>query len=184
MKKILGVAGAAVLTLTVLAGCGGNSTSNALGGSGGNTGGNTKGTTNTGGTGDSGGSGGITATGNYCSDLKSAKAAFSNFNGQDFEKLDFTQLSTVLHSVSAEAPSSVSSDWATIANALDSFTNGLRKAGLDPSNLSDLASGSVSPAQLQQLETAAKALESSGVNKASANIDKEVTADCSFALGF
>jgi ABC-type glycerol-3-phosphate transport system substrate-binding protein len=155
MKKILAAGAAALMTATVLAGCGGDS-------------------------GDSGGSGG-----GYCDDLKGTKTTVTALGDADMTQATFDKLSGDVQTIADEAPSDVKGDWNTIADALQKFNTAMSDAGITFDNLKDLGKAggpTLDPAKLQAITAAAGALDADAITTASDNINKEVKSECNIDL--
>ncbi len=158
MKKILGAAAAALLTVTVLAGCGGGSDSS-----------------NAGSTGSSG-------SGNYCDDIKSTAASLKALNGNVFARDKFSQLNAAVHSIASEAPSDIQSSWTLIASEFDALQKTITDAGLSMSDLAKMSSGQMpagfDASKLKDLTTQLNKFDTSGVTAASKKISAQVKSDC------
>jgi hypothetical protein len=132
------------------------------------------------------GSGGSSASGGYCSELKSDKQYFEALSGSN---ADVSQLGTVfakVHTLAADAPSNVSADWKTLDGAITTIENALNAAGLKVSDLAGLQNGKlpkgVDPAALQALAPKLESLSSSGVSKAADNIAADAKKTCGVDL--
>lgn len=126
------------------------------------------------------------ASGDYCSELKADKAYFSSLSGSnpDFSKLD--QMFQRMHTLAADAPSAVSSDWKTLDTAVTTIQNALKEAGVKPSDLAAMQKGQLPPgADLQKLQALGpklQALSSSDVTKAAQAISKHAKDTCGVDL--
>lgn len=131
-----------------------------------------------------GGSG--SASGDYCSQLKSDKSYFAGISGSnaDFSKLD--QVFTRMHTLAAHAPAAVSADWKTLDGAITTIETAFKQAGLKPSDLAKMQKGQL-PAgadlsKLQALAPKLQALSSSKVSQAAAHISANAKSTCGVDL--
>lgn len=131
-------------------------------------------------------SGSSSASGSYCDDLKADKAYFQTLSGSnpDFSNLD--QVFQRMHTLAAEAPSAVASDWKTLDGAVTTIETALKDAGLKPSDLAAMQKGQVPKgadlAKLQALAPKLQALSSSGVSDAANAIAKNAKDTCGVDL--
>ena len=133
-----------------------------------------------------GGGGGSSSSGGYCSELKADKQYFAAISGSNS---DVSQLGTVfekVHTLAADAPSSISADWKTLDGAISTIENALKAAGLKPSDLAGAANGKlppgVDPAKLQALVPKLQSLSSSDVTTAANNIAADAKKNCGVDL--
>jgi hypothetical protein len=132
------------------------------------------------------GGGGSSASGNYCSELKSDKAYFQSLSGSnpDLSKLD--QVFQRMHQLAADAPSDISSDWKTLDNAITTLENALKEAGIKPSDLASIQNGQPPPgvdlSKLQALAPKLQALSSTDVSSAANRIAKNAKDSCGVDL--
>jgi hypothetical protein len=130
--------------------------------------------------------GGASATGNYCSELKSDKAYFQGLtgNGSDAGKLD--EVFQRIHQVAADAPDNVSADWKKLDDAITTLENALNAAGIKPSDLASMQSGklppNVDPAKLQALLPKLQQLNSQDVSDAADRIAADAKKTCNVDL--
>jgi hypothetical protein len=138
--------------------------------------------------GSSGSSGSSTsgASGNYCDELKADKTFFASLNGTnpDLSKLD--EVFQRMHTLAADAPSDVASDWKTLDTAITTIENALKAAGLKPSDLASLQNGQVppgvDPSKLQALAPKLQALDGQAVGDAADRIAKNAKDTCGVDL--
>jgi ABC-type glycerol-3-phosphate transport system substrate-binding protein len=157
MNKILGAGAAALMTVTVLAGCGGGGSS---GGSGGGYCDDLKSTKAT-----------VTSLG----------------DNADLSQATFEKLTASVHTIADEAPSDIKGDWNNVGDALDKVSSALHAAGISFDDLKDLGQAgapSIDPAKLQALEDASKSLDQDALSASSDKINAEVKSECGFNLGF
>jgi hypothetical protein len=133
-----------------------------------------------------GGGGSSSSSGGYCLELKSDKQYFAAISGSNS---DVSQLGTVfekVHTLAADAPSSVSADWKSLDGAISTIEDALKAAGLKTSDLAGLSSGKlppgVDPAQLQALVPKLQSLSSSDVTTAANNIAADAKKNCGVDL--
>jgi hypothetical protein len=132
------------------------------------------------------GGGSSASSGDYCSELKADKAYFTSLSGSnpDLSKLD--QVFTRMHTLAADAPSDVASDWKTLDGAISTLENGLKDAGIKPSDLAAMQNGQapagVDLAKLQALAPKLQALSSSDVNDAANRIATNAKDQCGIDL--
>jgi hypothetical protein len=173
MKKLA----AALMTLTALAGCGGDD----------NSAGDTTGTH---------GGGGQTSTpppsvtqpafggGSYCDDLKSAKAQLSGLDG-NFTADKFTAINLAVHKIADEAPGDIKDSWTLVADEFDGLQKALSDAGLSMDDFSKLTQGgapSIDPTKLQALQKALQSFDTKGLTQATNKITAEVKSECGIGL--
>jgi hypothetical protein len=134
-----------------------------------------------------GSGGGSSSTGAYCTELKADKAYFQTLSGSSSP--DVSKLGDVfsrVHSLAADAPSSVSADWKTLDTAITTMESALKDAGIQPSDLAALQSGSlppnVDPTKLQALVPKLQALSSSHVSDAADRIAADAKKSCGIDL--
>jgi len=126
------------------------------------------------------------ASGDYCSELKSDKAFLATFNGSnpDLSKLD--EVFQRMHTLAADAPDEVASDWKTLDDALTTIENAFKEAGLKPSDLASLQNGQppsgVDLSKLQDLSTKLQALDNSDVSAAANRIATNAKDKCGVDL--
>jgi hypothetical protein len=133
-----------------------------------------------------GGGSGSSASGGYCQELKSDKTYFEALSGSN---ADISKLGTVfekVHTLAADAPSSVSADWKTLDGAITTIETALKDANIKPSDLAAMQNGQVPKgvdiAKLQALAPKLQALSSSGVSKAADNISADAKKNCGVDL--
>jgi len=133
-----------------------------------------------------GGGGGSSASGDYCSELKSDKAYFETLNGDnpDFSKLD--EVFQRMHTLADDAPSEVADDWKTLDGAITTLENALKDAGIKPSDLASMQNGQLPPGadlqKLQELAPKLQALSGSEVSDAADAIAKNAKDTCDVDL--
>jgi hypothetical protein len=133
-----------------------------------------------------GGGGGSSASGDYCSELKADKTYFQSLNGDnpDLSKLD--EVFSRMHTLAGDAPSEVASDWKTLDGAISTIENALKEAGLKPSDLAGLQSGTIPKGvdiqKLQALAPKLQALDGSAVSDAADAIAKNAKDKCDVDL--
>ncbi|MGY2874511.1 hypothetical protein ACVW00_001701 [Marmoricola sp. URHA0025 HA25] len=133
---------------------------------------------------------GSSSSGDYCKQLKAAKADFDTFNSgtPDFSKFD--DAIGTFHKLADNAPSDVAADWKTLDEALSSMEKALSDAGLKISDLSAITSGKLpdgmTPAQLQELgpklQAAFAGLDTDAAQKAGDAIEKNAKSKCGVDL--
>lgn len=134
------------------------------------------------------GSGGSSnSTSSYCTELKADKAYFQTLSGASSP--DVSKLGDVfsrVHSLAADAPSNVSADWKTLDTAITTLESALKSAGIAPSDLAAMQSGSmppnVDPTKLQALVPKLQSLSSSGVSDAANRIAADAKKSCGVDL--
>lgn len=133
-----------------------------------------------------GGGGGSSASGDYCSQLKSDKAFFAGFEGSGSDLSNLDEAFTRMHTLADNAPDEVADDWKTLDGALTTIENALKEAGLKPSDLGGLQSGQVpegvDAAKLQALLPKLEALSSSNVGEAAQRIADNAKDTCDVDL--
>jgi hypothetical protein len=91
-----------------------------------------------------------------------------------------------VHTLAADAPDSVSADWKTLDTAITTMENALKDAGIQPSDLAAMQSGSmppnVDPSKLQALVPKLQALSSSNVSDAADRIAADAKKSCGIDL--
>ncbi len=187
MNKLLGAGAAALLTVTVLAGCGGGGDNSAPSGLGTTT--STGDTTpSAGDTTTSGGdtpSGGLGDTSAYCDDIKTATTQLSGLSGA-FTGDKFAAVNLAVHHIADEAPSDIKGSWTLVANEFDSLTQALADAGLSMDDFSKLTQGgappSIDPAKLAKLQTALQGFDTKGLSTATNKIQAQVKSECGIDL--
>jgi prophage DNA circulation protein len=130
--------------------------------------------------------GGGSASGNYCAELRSDKTFFGSISGSnaDFSRLD--EVFQRMHTLAADAPDAVSTDWKTLDGAITTIENAFKQAGLKPSDLAKMQKGQM-PAgadlsKLQALAPKLQALSSSKVSQAAARISSNAKSTCGVDL--
>jgi hypothetical protein len=122
----------------------------------------------------------------YCRELRTDKAYFLSL---DSDRPDLTRLDDMfgrLHSLAADAPAGVATDWKTVDTAVTTIEGALTDAGLKPDDLAEMQKGKV-PAgvDLDKLATLAPqmaALSGHEVNDAANRIARDAKASCGFDL--
>jgi hypothetical protein len=134
-----------------------------------------------------GSSGGSSSTSSYCAELKADKAYFESLSGASSP--DMSKLGDVfsrVHTLAADAPDNVSADWKTLDTAITTMENALKDAGIQPSDLAAMQSGSmppnVDPTKLQALVPKLQALSSSAVSDAADRISADAKKSCGIDL--
>lgn len=153
MRRILGAATVAIMTMTVVTGCGGD---------------------------DNGSPGG---TGGYCVDLQTAKESFLGLLDNQIGQDTFEQLRTSLHTLTGEAPAAIRDEWTTFSTAVDRFAVALDKAGLTMDDMRDMGTGEMSGGtDMQTAMDAAAALGSAAVSTAESRIAAHALKECKIDL--
>ena len=133
-----------------------------------------------------GGNGGSGASGSYCDELKSDKAYFQSLGGSNADVSNLDQVFAKVHSLANDAPDNVAGDWKTLDDAVTTFENALKEAGVKPSDLAAMQNGQVPQgvdmSKLQALATKLQALSSSDVSKAADNIAADAKKSCNIDL--
>ena len=130
------------------------------------------------------------AGGDYCKQLKAAKADFATFESDspDFSKFD--DAIATFHDLADSAPPEVADDWKTVDGALSSMEKALSEAGLKMADIGAISSGKLpagmTPAELQaigpKLQSAFSGLETDNVEKAGNAIEKHAKSECGIEL--
>lgn len=133
-----------------------------------------------------GGSSSSGSSGSYCDELKSDKASFSALSGNNADMSKLGDVFAKMHSLADKAPDNVHADWATLDNAITTFENALKAAGIKPSDLVAMQSGKlppgVDPAKLQAIVPQLQALNSSDVSSAADKIAADAKKSCDVDL--
>ena len=91
-----------------------------------------------------------------------------------------------MHTLAADAPSSVSADWKTLDGAITTLETALKDAGIKASDLAAMQNGQVPKgvdiAKLQALAPKLQALSDSGVTKAANDIAADAKKNCGVDL--
>jgi hypothetical protein len=134
------------------------------------------------GSGDSGGD----ASGDYCQELKTDKAYFADLSGTDPDLSQLDQVFQRMHTLAADAPDDVSSDWKTLDDAITTIETALKEAGLKPSDLAAMQNGQVppgvDPSKLAALAPKLQALSSTDVSDAATRISDNAKKTCGVDL--
>ena len=130
------------------------------------------------------------STGDYCKDLKAAKADFDTFESDtpDFTKLD--DAIETFHELADSAPSEVSDDWTKIDGALTAMETALEDAGLKMEDIGAITAGELPEGMTLEevqalgpkLQTAFSALDADDVEKAGDEIEKHAKSECGVDL--
>jgi hypothetical protein len=133
-----------------------------------------------------GSSGGSNSAGAYCTQLKADKAYFESLSGGSSNVSGLGDVFSRVHALAAAAPDNVSADWKTLDAAVTTMENALKDAGIQPSDLAALQSGSlppnVDPTKLQALVPKLQALSSSKVSDAANRISADAKKSCGIDL--
>ena len=131
------------------------------------------------------------ASGDYCTQLKAAKADFDTFESDspDFSKFD--DAIATFHDLAGEAPSEVADEWKTLDGALTSMESALKDAGLELEDLGAISAGQLpegmTAAEVQalgpKLQSSFSGLDTDEVKKAGDEIEKHAKAECGVDLG-
>jgi hypothetical protein len=134
---------------------------------------------------------GSSASGDYCTQLKAAKADFDTFESDtpDFSKFD--DAIATFHELADEAPSEVADDWKTLDGALTQMESALEDAGLKLEDLGAITAGQLPEGmtadELQalgpKLQSSFSGLDTDEVKKAGDEIEKHAKAECGVDLG-
>jgi hypothetical protein len=148
----------AVLSVGLLAGCGGGDDKDASG----------------------------SGSSEYCKDLKAAKADFDSLDSSSPDFSRFDEAVKTFHQLADEAPSEVEAEWKTLDGALTSLETALADAGLTLEDLGKVSSGQLPPGVTQEdLAALAPKLQSTfnaDVEKASDQIAKHAKSECGVDL--
>jgi hypothetical protein len=133
-----------------------------------------------------GGGGGGSSTSAYCDELKSDKAYFEALGGTNADLGNLGDAFTRVHALAAKAPDNVAAEWKTLDSAITTIESALSDAGLKPSDLAGLQSGTVpdgvDAAKLQALVPKLEALGSSDVSDAADAISADAKKTCGVDL--
>jgi len=128
--------------------------------------------------------GGGKASGDYCSDLKSAKEEVDALKDGDFSTLEKT--TDAMHKLADEAPDEIAEDWKTLVAGVDKLVDLLKEAGLTDEDMANLQSGQipdgVDMTALQKLMTELQKLNTDEFQQASENINKHAKDECGVDL--
>jgi hypothetical protein len=130
------------------------------------------------------------STGDYCKELKAAKADFDTFDSDtpDFNKFDDAINS--FHELADGAPSEVADDWKTVDGALTAMEKALADAGLKMEDIGAISAGKLPEGMTAEdvqklgpkLQTAFSGLDSKEVDKAGDAIEKHAKSECDIDL--
>lgn len=125
-----------------------------------------------------GGGGGGGASGDYCNSVRTAKARLSALSGGNSQAFlsEITAAVVVFEDLASKAPDSVKQSWSVMINAVKSFADAAQKAGITDAEMKNPAS--LTPTQIQALQSAAAQLQTSQFSQATAKIGAEIAADC------
>lgn len=129
-----------------------------------------------------GGGGSGSASGNYCDDIKSAKANLSGLNAGNLTQANFDKLASSLDSIRDEAPSNVKAQWVTVTSAIDTFNTALKSAGISMDDISKMEAGNMPPgmdmSKMHDVMTAARSVNTDAFSNAQHALDTEVQSTC------
>jgi hypothetical protein len=129
---------------------------------------------------------GSSASGDYCSELKADKTFFGTLSGSNPDLSQLDQVFQKMHTLAADAPDNVSSDWKTLDGAVTTIETALSDAGLKASDLAALQNGQVPKgvdvSKLQALAPKLQSLSSTDVSKAADNISADAKKTCGVDL--
>lgn len=132
------------------------------------------------------GGGGGSSTSAYCDELKSDKAYFDALGGTNADLGNLGDAFSRVHTLAAKAPDNVAAQWKTLDSAITTIESALSDAGLKPSDLAGLQSGTVpdgvDAAKLQALVPKLEALGSSDVSDAADAISADAKKTCGVDL--
>lgn len=128
--------------------------------------------------------------GDYCDELKAAKADFDTFNSSSPDFTKFDDAIAAFHELAGDAPPAVAADWKTLDAALTGMEKALADAGLKIEDLGTILAGKLPPgmttAQVQaigpKLQAAFSGLETPDVQKAGDAIEKHAKSECGVEL--
>lgn len=130
------------------------------------------------------------SAGDYCAQLKDAKADFDTLESDspDFSKFD--DAIARFHELADAAPDEVADDWKTLDGALSSMEKALADAGLKIEDLAAITAGKLPEGMTAEdvqelgpkLQTAFSGLETDEVEKAGDAIEKHAKSECDVDL--
>ena len=130
------------------------------------------------------------SAGDYCDQLKDAKADFDTLESDtpDFSKFD--DAIARFHELADGAPSEVADDWKTLDGALSAMEKALADAGLKIEDLAAITAGQLPEGMTAEdvqalgpkLQTAFSGLETDEVEKAGDAIEKHAKSECDIDL--
>jgi hypothetical protein len=130
------------------------------------------------------------SAGDYCAQLKDAKADFDTLDSDspDFSKFD--DAIARFHELADAAPSEVADDWKTLDGALTTMEKALSDAGLKIEDLGAITAGNLPEGMTAEdlqaigpkLQTAFSGLETDEVEKAGDAIEKHAKSECGVDL--
>jgi hypothetical protein len=130
---------------------------------------------------------GSTASGGYCDELKADKAYFESLSGSNADLSNLDTVFSKVHTLAADAPSTVADDWKTLDDAITTIESALKDAGIKASDLAKMQKGQLPQgadlAKLQQLAPKLQGLNSSDVSDAAKNISDDAKKSCDVDLG-
>lgn len=130
--------------------------------------------------------GGSAAGGDYCDQLKDAKAEFDSFESSepDFSKMD--EAFDTMKQLGDDAPEEVADDWKVVDSGITTMTDALDDAGITFEDLGGLSSGEmpegVDMEKLQELGPKLQELNSEEFQTATDNIEKHAKDECDVDL--
>lgn len=128
--------------------------------------------------------------GDYCDELKAAKADFATFNSSSPDFTKFDDAIAAFHKLAGDAPPAVAADWKTLDGALSGMEKALADAGLKIEDLGTILAGKLPPGMTAQqvqamgpkLQAAFSGLETPDVQKAGDAIEKHAKSECGVEL--
>jgi hypothetical protein len=129
---------------------------------------------------------GSSASGSYCDELKADKTYFESLSGSNADMGNLDTVFAKVHTLAADAPDSVSDDWAKLDDAISTIETAFKDAGIKPSDLAAMQKGQVPKgvdlSKLQELAPKLQALSSSDVTDAANNIAADAKKNCGVDL--